>query len=170
LIEVLRAEPASVGAAAILRPVAADGSAITPAMRRLELAAGTMPADQWSNLGELPVGSAAITGGGLLPVDFLINVVVRSQDEPVTIEAIRRGLLNGLRRCSEWGIDRLAVVPLGTGAGNLDIEDAAGIMAAGLAGYMQDVDVPSQVVVTVETEYEREVFERELRRAVTSTR
>jgi hypothetical protein len=51
-------------AEALLRPVAADGSAVTPSMRRLELAAGPELQAQWRRLGELPVGSAAITGAG----------------------------------------------------------------------------------------------------------
>ena len=41
---------------------------------------------------------------------------------------MRRGLDNGLRRVTEWGIQRLATAPLGTGAGHLEPDDVASIM------------------------------------------
>ena len=145
---------------AYLRPVAADGSPVTPAMRRLDAALGEHVRAQLQRGGELPVGSATITPAGDLPADFLVSIVVRSVDEPVTAAAIERGLVNGLRRLREWAIDMAATVPLGTGAGNLDAETSARLMVSTLRQEMAPDTLPRDIVIVVESEYEKEVFER----------
>jgi len=162
VIEVRIADPATVAVGALLRPVAADGSAVTPAMRRLELAAGEAMLEQLARVGELPVGAAAITPAGALAAEFVVHVSVRSRDEPVSPAGVRLGLVNGLRRVREWAIDNIAVVPLGTGAGNLDAEQAAEVMVPVLVEHVEQGGPPSRIVIVVETEYEREAFERRL--------
>ena len=52
---------------AIVRPVSAEWDAVTPSMRRLEIAAGPELAEQCRRLGELPVGSAVITPAARCP-------------------------------------------------------------------------------------------------------
>ena len=64
----------------------------------------------------------------------------------------------------EWGLETLALPPLGTGAGNLDAEDAAGVMVPVLLEHMRDADFPAHVTIVVESEYERDVFQSELAR------
>jgi O-acetyl-ADP-ribose deacetylase (regulator of RNase III) len=162
MISVRVLELADARTSAVLRPVAADWSAVTPAMRRLELAAGADVHAQCLRLGELPVGSALITGAGELHARFMVHVVVRSLDEPVTVRGVRQALLNGLRRLVEWGIDSVTLPPLGTGAGNLDAEEAAQLMVPILAAHVEAGPVPSQFEVAVETEYEHAAFVREL--------
>lgn len=160
MIEVRIGELASAAETAILRPVAADWAAVTPATRRLELAAGPAVLEQCARLGELPVGSAVITGAGDLPAEYLVHVAVRSREEPVTPAAVRRGLMNGLRRLSEWAVESVALPPLGTGAGNLDTEQAAELMVPMLREHMRVSEHPTRVVIVVESEYERHAFER----------
>ena len=150
---------------AYLRPVAADGSPVTPAMRRLDAAAGDAVRELLQRGGELPVGSASITPAGNLPASFLISIAVRSQDDPVTEATVERGLVNGLRRLREWAIDMAATVPLGTGAGNLDAETSARIMIGTLRREMAPDSLPRDVIIVVESEYERDAFERALARS-----
>lgn len=152
---------------AYLRPVAADGSPVTPAMRRLEAAAGEAVREHMRRGGDLPVGSAMITPAGDLSARFLVSIVVRSQDEPVTEAAVERGLVNGLRRLREWAIDMAATVPLGTGAGNLDAESSARVMIDTLRQEMVDGEPPHDVIIVVESEYEQQAFERALARSET---
>ena len=147
---------------AYLRPVAADYSPVTPAMARLDLALGERVRAQLQRGGELPVGSATITPAGDLPADFLVSMVVRSQDEPVTAAAVERGLVNGLRRLREWAIDMAATVPLGTGAGNLDAETSARVMITTLRQEMSPDEMPRDIIIVVENEYEKEAFDRAL--------
>ena len=162
MIRIIRGDLAEADLDAVLRPVTAEWTAVTPAMRRLELAAGDLPTEQCRRLGELPVGSAVITAAGDLHVPFLIHAVVRSIDEPVTESGVRRALQNGMRRIAEWSIQRVAMAPLGTGAGNLDADEAAAIMIPVLREQMQAGSPPADVAIYVDSEYEQEVFERHL--------
>jgi O-acetyl-ADP-ribose deacetylase (regulator of RNase III) len=164
VIEVRIEELGAMPADAILRPVSADWNAVTPLMRRLEIAAGEKLAEQCSRLGELPVGSASITGAGELPAEFMVHVVVRAREEPVSAGGVARGLQNGLRRLAEWKLSRVAMPLLGTGAGNLDADEAAALMLGVLQDHMSKSEYPSQVIIAVEREYEKEAFDRELRR------
>ena len=164
MIRVVQGDLGGAALEAVLRPVSAEWTAVTPAMRRLEQAAGDAVAEQCRRLGELPVGSAVITPAGELYAQFMIHVVVRSMDEPVTEAGVRRGLQNGLRRIAEWGIQRVAMAPLGTGAGNLDAEDAAAIMIALLDEQIRAGGPPAEVEIYVDSEYERDAFERHIAR------
>jgi O-acetyl-ADP-ribose deacetylase (regulator of RNase III) len=162
VIEIREGELAETAAGAIMRPVAADFSAVTPATRRLDLAAGPAVAAQCEQIGELPLGSAVITAAGGLSADFLVHVAVRSQEEAVHAATVRLGILNGLRRLSEWEVESVAMPLLGTGAGNLDAEDAAQILMTVLAGHVAEHAFPKQVVIVVENAYERAAVERAL--------
>lgn len=158
MIEVRPGELAEVSADAIVRPVGTDFSAVTPAMRRFEQAAGEAVAEQCRLLGELPVGSAVITAAGQLDADLIVHVAVRSATENPTRPIVRRGFVNALRRVAEWGADTVAVAPLGTGAGNLDAETAADIMLDVLADHIRAEGGPSRVIVVVEDAYQEAAF------------
>jgi O-acetyl-ADP-ribose deacetylase len=160
VIRVVPGDIATSPAEALLRPVSAEWTAVTAATRRLEVSAGPDLEVQCRSLGELPVGSAVITGAGDLPAKFMIHAVVRSLDEPVTAGGVRRGLDHGLRRAAEWGIRQLAVLPLGTGAGNLDADEAAAIMLPMLREWLRSSGPDASVEIYVDGEYERDVFER----------
>lgn len=162
MIEIRLGDIAATAAAALLRPVSADWTAPTPAMRRLERAAGAALEEQCTRLGELPVGSAAITAAGALEAEFVVHAVIRSREEAVTVSGVQRALRNGLRRLSEWAIPEVAMPPLGTGAGNLDAEESAAAMLPVLLDHALAAAAPGRVVIVVETEYERQAFERAL--------
>lgn len=164
MIEVKVGALAAAEAGAVVRPVAADFSPVTPAMRRFDEAAGPAVAAQCARLGEIPLGSAVITAAGDLPADFIVHVAVRSSLENPTVGVVRRGLLNALRRLEDWDIDVVALVPLGTGAGNLDAEEAADAMLAVLAPHVRETGRPSRVVVYVEDGYQLAAFEAAMAR------
>ncbi|MGH7506891.1 MAG: macro domain-containing protein [Longimicrobiales bacterium] len=164
MIRVVRTSLEETDAAAILRPVSAEWDAVTPTMRRLELAAGPSVGEQCQRLGELPVGSAVITAAGALRAQFMVHAIVRSVDEAVSASGVRRALQNSLRRLSEWAIDSVAMPPLGTGAGNLDAEEAALTMLPALVEHMHESAHPRQVDICVDTDYERDAFARALAR------
>lgn len=164
MIEVRLGDLAEASTVAVLRAVTAEWAATNAAMRRLELAAGAAVEMQCRSLGELPVGSAVVTAAGELPSEFMIHVVVRSIEQPVTARGIQRGLENGLRRVSEWGFASLAIPPLGTGAGNLDAEQSAEAMVPILLEYLGTAEPAPRIEIVVESDYERAAFEGELRR------
>jgi O-acetyl-ADP-ribose deacetylase (regulator of RNase III) len=165
VISIRQGDLAAASAAAVLRPVSAEWDAVTASARRLEMAAGPELEAQCRRMGELPVGSAVITAAGALRAEFVVHVVLRSSDEPVTPAIVRKGLQNGLRRVAEWGIESVAIPLLGTGAGNLDAEDAARAMIPVLLAHVRTSSYPTAVEILVDSAYEQEVFERELRSA-----
>jgi O-acetyl-ADP-ribose deacetylase (regulator of RNase III) len=77
---------------------------------------------------------------------------------------VRRGLETALRRLVEWGVEDAALAPLGTGAGNLDAEDAARVMIPVLRAHLERERYPRRVEIVVDSDYEHEVFEAELNR------
>lgn len=147
---------------AVLRPVSSELAGVTAASREIERAAGDEVRDRLQRFGSLPVGGALLTPGGDLAAAFLIHVVVQSADEPVSRAGIRRALVNGLRRATEWEIGSLALPPLGTGAGNLDAEASARVMLPVLEEHMEERDFPREVTIAVTSEYERDAFQRAL--------
>lgn len=158
MIEVEVGELATAVAGAVVRPVASDFSAVTSAMRRFDQAAGAAMADQCARLGELPLGSAVITAAGDLPADFVVHVAVRSAAENPSPAVVRRGLLNALRRLSDWGIDSVALTPLGTGAGNLDAEEAAAVMVPVIVEHLRQAGGALRVIIRVEDGYQEGAF------------
>lgn len=164
MIEVVQSDVTSLRASAILRPVSAEWDPVSGPARKLEIAAGPQLLEQCEKLGDLPVGSAVITPAGNLDANYLVHAIVRSVDEPVSESTVQRALQNALRRCVEWGIESLAMPPLGTGAGNLDAEAAAAVMVPVLLEHMREADHPTHVAIVVDSEYERDVFRSELAR------
>ncbi|MGH7507359.1 MAG: macro domain-containing protein, partial [Longimicrobiales bacterium] len=162
MITIVRGALAERRIAAVLRPVTAEWAAPTPAMRRLEVAAGPDVEERCRALGELPVGSAVVTPAGALPAELLVHVVVRSAAEPVTARGVEQALRNGLRRAAEWAVQSLALPPLGTGAGNLDPEQAAAVMMPVLIEHVRSGAQPKRIEIIVDGDYERDAFEREL--------
>jgi O-acetyl-ADP-ribose deacetylase (regulator of RNase III) len=148
---------------AIARPVNAMLGATTPVMRRLERAAGAAFADTVRLSQPLPVGAAVVTNAGELPVELLIHGVVSSDDEPVTRATVRLALMSALQRAVAFQIRELAIAPFGLGAGNLDIEDSAEVMAEVLAEHTRRSAYPSSILIVVETGLEEQVLRARLR-------
>jgi O-acetyl-ADP-ribose deacetylase (regulator of RNase III) len=146
----------------VARPVRSDGTAVTSAGRRLELAAGAAVTRHLEGLGELPVGSAVLTPGGKVAAAYILHLVLQSVEEPVSDAFVRRALAQGLERVADWGLRSLTLPPLGAGAGVLEAEAAARLVADTLREHLHGGGAPLELVVRVETDYERELFERVL--------
>ena len=147
---------------AILRSVSASLEADTPFSREVELRFGRGLTERLQAMGELPMGAAVITPGGDLPCDFIIHLVLHSDEEKITPVRLRRSLENGLRRAGEWGIESLLLPPLGTGAGNLDAQEAAQVMVPVLSNHVESTRLPLDVLVLAGSAYEGQVFSDEV--------
>lgn len=164
MIDVWLGDLAAARAVAVLVPVDATVTAVTRPARRVHVQAGESVLERCRQLGDLPVGSAVLTEAGEFPSEFLIHLVVRTGEDPVSVDSIARALLNGLRRANEWGVESIAVPVLGTGAANLDAERAAQVMVPVLAAHVRETSQPSRVLIVAETEYELSAVERALDR------
>jgi len=164
VIQVVLGELTGVGAEAVLRPVGGDLDAVTPLSRRVGLEAGEGVRRRLEATGELPVGGAVVTPGGGLSATFLIHVVIQSREEPSSPETVRRALQNGLRQATDWGVQRLALPPLGTGAGHLDAEASAAVMVPVIAAHLAGAPLPREVTLVVGSQYEEQAFRGEVER------
>ena len=152
---------------AIVRPATARLDATTPMVRRLEQIGGPEFQRRLRINRDLAVGAAVVTGaGGDLAAEFVIHAVIQSDTEPATATSVRRAWQSALERAVDWSFARVSTPPLGTGAGNLSLEDASEIMVQVLKAHLTTADYPVDVTVVVESPVEREVFEAALRRWV----
>src|SRR5689334_4675718 len=129
-------------------------------MRRLEIAGGEALARHLRVNEPLAVGSAVVTPAGALGVELLIHGIVSSDQEPVSRATVRQAVSSALQRAADWGIDHLAMTPFGIGVGNLDVEDSAEVTAEALRRHRQAATQPRRLTIIVETDFERDVFER----------
>jgi O-acetyl-ADP-ribose deacetylase (regulator of RNase III) len=160
MIQVKIAHLGTLATEAVMREVTSELGALTPVGRELEMQAGVKVMERLEGMGTLPVGGAVITPGGNLSAAFIIHTVIQSPDQPIASEGVRVGLLNGLRRATEWGIETLGVSPMGCGAGNLDAETTASVMVPLIREHMMTASLPREVTVAVANEYEQEAFTR----------
>jgi O-acetyl-ADP-ribose deacetylase (regulator of RNase III) len=153
-------------AEAVVRPATTRLDPTTPAVGRLQVVGGSEFAGHLRLQKELPVGAAVVTaGGGNLSAEFVIHAVIQSDTEPVTRDGVARAWRSTLQQAREWEFTTLTVPPIGTGAGNLSIEDAAEIMVPILKYHLGSETFPSEVAIVVESPADREAFEAALRKS-----
>src|SRR5882672_2397006 len=166
VIRVVVDDIAFLAAAALVRPATTRLDPTTSALRRLETVGGAEFTRGLQVQKELAVGAAVVTvGGGDLPAEFVIHAVIQSATEPVTRDGVARAWRSTLEQAREWEFASLTVPPIGTGAGNLSIEDAADIMVPILKTHLGNAAFPASVSIVVETPEERDAFEAVLRRS-----
>lgn len=155
---------AFVPADAVIRPTTTTMDPLCKALKHLEKLGGTTFRKQISSGAELAVGSAVVTDAGDVESAMVIHAVVRSVTVPVTEQSVRLALISALQRAGDWQLARLVTPPLGTGAGNLSIDDSAHIMVEVLAQAMATAAYPSEVCIVLENEEDRAVFDNYLKR------
>ena len=167
MIRVVVDDLATFAADAIVRPATTRLDPTAAALRRLEILGGEDFQNKIRLSRELAVGAAVVTAaGGDLPSEFVIHAVIRSEVEPVTRGNVARAWLSVLHQAQEWQFNHLSAPPLGTGAGNLALEDAAEIMATVLHAHHGSAQFPADVSFVVERPEDLQVFEAALQRAV----
>ena len=165
MIEVRVEDLAFYSGNAIIRPATATLGATTPLLRRLELAGGPALLDKLKVSEPLPVGSAVVTAAGGLPVELLVHAIVSSPTERVTRDGVRRAFRSALERARDWQLADVAVPPLGLGAGNLELEVSAEVMADELVRHIRMSSFPRNVTLVAETPDEASALEHAIARS-----
>ena len=167
MIRVVVDDLASLAADAIVRPATTRLDPTAAALRRVEEVGGTEFQSKMRLSRELAVGGAVVTAaGGDLPAEFVIHAIIRSETEPITRGNVARAWGAALHQAQEWQFAHVSAPPLGTGAGNLPLEDAAEIMATVLAAHRGTSTFPADVSFVVERTEDQQVFEAVLQRAM----
>ena len=155
MIRVVVGDLTAVQADAIARPATTRLEPLTPALQRLDAAAGPAFVEQRRLRRELPAGAAVVTGAGDLPVEFAVHLVLGAAEDAVTTDTLRRALEAALFQCIQWRIETLAL-PL-PAAGNLAPEGAAQVTLDVLREHMRNARHPANVLVVTATDAERDL-------------
>ncbi len=163
MIRVAVDDLAFVEADALVRPTTATLEPLTPALRRIEQIGGPTFVQQLAMPMRLSVGAAVVTSGGELGAEFVIHAVIASEVDPITPSGVRHAITSVLQRAADWELSRLATPLLGTGPGNLTLEDAARILVDTLVTDMRTATYPKEVCIVVDTDEVREIVEAFIR-------
>ena len=156
MIHVVVGDLASVVADAVVRPANTRLEPITPALRRLEVAAGPRFKEQCRIRQELGVGAAVVTRAGDLAAEFVIHAVIGAEESAVTADGVRSAVNAALWQSSQWRIEALAFPPLGQGP--LSTQASADAIVPTIVEHLRNADHPATVFIVVDTEAERAVF------------
>ena len=144
---------------AVLRPADEHLEPVSPESAQLDRVAGAGFAALRRVQDPLDIGAAVVTGGGDLAAQFVLHLVVRTEDRPTTAETVRRALASAWQRAADWGLARVAAPLVGAGPGQLDPEDAARLVAeswrASAASRLPD----AALTLVVHREADREALE-----------
>jgi O-acetyl-ADP-ribose deacetylase (regulator of RNase III) len=128
VILVVTGELAQQAVDAVIRPADAHLSAVGEAALRLDALGGDRLAAQRRTTTALEAGAAVVTGGGDLPVGFVLHVVIADERGPATRDRVRRALVSAWQRAGDWGIRRVAAPLVGMSGGGLALEESAGLL------------------------------------------
>ncbi len=93
-----------------------------------------------------------------------MHAIVSSPTERVTTEGVRRAFRSALERTREWQLADVAIPPLGLGAGNLEIEMSAELMATELLSHRRTSEFPRHITLVAETPDEASALEHAVAR------
>ncbi|MCX7828947.1 MAG: macro domain-containing protein [Thermanaerothrix sp.] len=102
------------------------GSGVAGAIRR---AAGDEVDREARSKGPIPVGSAAVTSPGALPLRGIVHAAVMGQDLTTRGDLIAQATEASLRACLENSFRSVAFPALGTGVGGFPLEACGALMA-----------------------------------------
>jgi O-acetyl-ADP-ribose deacetylase (regulator of RNase III) len=162
VIQVIVDDLARARADAVLRPADETLGPATEAISRLDQQAGPRFAEQRRLSSPLKAGSAVVTGSGDLAAPFVLHAIIRDAESTVGREIVRRALVSAWQRATDWELKVIATPLVGTGTGQLSLEDAATLLAqtfpAEASGF------PSTLQIVVERDADRELVEAIVRR------
>lgn len=155
MIHVVAGDLASVAADAVVRPATTRLEPLTPALQRLDAAAGPAFVEQMRVRRELPAGAAVVTGAGNLSAEFVVHIVLGSAPDAVTTDIVRRAMEAALWQCTQWHITVLACpIPA---AGNLTADAALGALLEPVRDHMKKADHPATLLVVASDESEQRI-------------
>lgn len=159
MIRVVVDDLALVDADALVRPATTTLEPISPALRNLERVAGPRFQEQIRLSRALEIGAATVTAAGDLSAEFVIHAVIRSATEPVSAPGVRLALTGVAQRALDWQFTRVALPPVGSGAGDLVMETTADLTAEVFIPHLKEHAFPADLLIVVGTDEEREIFE-----------
>jgi O-acetyl-ADP-ribose deacetylase (regulator of RNase III) len=100
-----------------------------------------------------------VTGAGSLAAKFVVHAVIQSDQRASNPDSVRRALLSAWQRASDWELEAIATPLVGTGAGQLSLEEAAAILSDTLHEHRARAQFPAEVQIVIERESDRSTVE-----------
>jgi O-acetyl-ADP-ribose deacetylase (regulator of RNase III) len=113
-------------------------------------------------IGPVPLGAAAITGGGRLTAPYVIHAASMRLGGRTTEESLRESTRNSLLRAKEHGLESIAFPAIGTGIAGFPMERCAEIMLAEIRGHLRGDTPLKRIEMVLYDQASLEVFERTL--------
>lgn len=147
MIRVVERPLAELAVDAVVR-AADDGLGPVGAVSRdLDNAAGERGAVHRRLQAPLEVGAAVITGGGNLPSEFVLHLVVQGADRPATRDTVRRALASAWHRAEGWQLRSVGAALSGLG---LAEEDAALALVETFRDRPDSTGFPAELHVSID--------------------
>jgi O-acetyl-ADP-ribose deacetylase len=153
---------ATIAADAVLRPADESLKPLTPAGSRLDEQAGPRFAEQRRLTTPLNAGAAVVTGGGDLKASYVLHAVIRDSESQVSRDVVRKALISAWQRATDWELSTIAAPLVGSGTGQLSLEEAATLLAETFPA--EQSGCPRELHIVVEHDADRELAEAVIRR------
>ena len=121
------------------------GGGVAGAIRRK---GGPAIQEECHRIGPIPLGEAAITGGGNLKAKYVIHAASMQLGGRTTAENLEASTRNSLRRAGEKGLRSIAFPAVGTGIAGFDTKQCAEIML-GIASELREGGTSLERIVFV---------------------
>jgi O-acetyl-ADP-ribose deacetylase (regulator of RNase III) len=113
-----------------------------------------------NEIGSIPVGGAAVTGGGKLKARYVIHAASMQLGGRTTAEALRRSTAHALRLAAERELKTIAFPAVGTGIAGFPLEECAEIMLREATRHVAGGTSLETIYFVVFDEEARAIFER----------
>ncbi|MGB7436522.1 MAG: macro domain-containing protein [Candidatus Acidiferrum sp.] len=114
-----------------------------------------------NEIGSIPVGYAAITGGGKLKARYVVHAASMGLDDvPTTAKSLRTSTAHSLRLAAERQLKTIAFPAVGTGVSGFPMEECAQIMLTETAQHLKGDTSLETVYFVLFDERARSTFQR----------
>jgi O-acetyl-ADP-ribose deacetylase (regulator of RNase III) len=119
-------------------------------------------------IGSIPVGFAAITGGGKLKARYVIHAASMGLGGVrTTAKSLRTSTAHSLRLAAERGLKTIAFPAIGTGVSGFPMEECAEIMLEGAIEHLKKGSTLEKIYFVLFDAAAKEVFSREWKKRQT---
>ena len=118
-------------------------------------------------IGSIPVGYAALTGGGTLKARYVIHAASMQLGGKATAAALGTSIAHSLRIASERGLKTIAFPAVGTGIAGFPMEECASIMLNEVARHLKTETSLEKIYFVLFDDRACDVFTRALKKLKT---
>jgi len=133
------------------------GGGVAGAIRRK---GGPAIQQECDSIGTIPVGSAAITGGGSLKARYVVHAASMRLGGATTAKALRTSTAHSLRLAAEKGLKSIAFPAVGTGIAGFPMRECAEIMLEEVVRHFQGATSLEDVRFVLFDQAALEAFEK----------